>query len=105
MHPITVNQPSQWAANDYLISGMMYRLARFSYAFPAFPSPFHQIFQASWARQEETVFKGHAEAMMRTVQVAAILEGLAGRGKRPARAAISRQELEKKRQTGSHFDF
>ncbi len=34
------------------------------------------------------------------MQVAAVLEGLAGRGKRPARAAISREELEKKRQTG-----
>ncbi|KAK9868744.1 hypothetical protein WJX84_002774 [Apatococcus fuscideae] len=33
-------------------------------------------------------------------QVAAIVEGLAGRGKRPARAAITREELEKKRQTG-----
>ncbi|KAK9847358.1 hypothetical protein WJX84_004848 [Apatococcus fuscideae] len=33
-------------------------------------------------------------------QVAAIVEGLAGRGKRPARAAISREEIEKKRQTG-----
>ena len=34
------------------------------------------------------------------LQVAAVVEGLAGRGKRPARAAISREEIEKKRQTG-----